>query len=71
MLPRDAVLQGSVANHLRADCSGSQLRLYVNGIGVAEAQASEWARGDVGLLTGTGVQPGVVIDFDNFSVLQP
>jgi hypothetical protein len=38
---------------------------------VAEAQASEWARGDVGLLTGTGVQPGVVIDFDNFSVLQP
>lgn len=71
MLPRDAVLQGSVANHLRADCFGSQLRLYVNGISVAEAQASEWARGDVGLLTGTGVQAGVVIDFDNFSVLQP
>jgi hypothetical protein len=71
MLPRDAVLQGSAVNHLRADCVGNELRLLVNGFSVAEAQASEWARGDVGLLTGTGAQPGVVIDFDNFSVLQP
>lgn len=71
MLPREAVLQGSVSNHLRADCVGSQLTLYVNGIRVAEAGASAWARGDVGLTAGSGSQPGVIVTFDNFSVLQP
>jgi hypothetical protein len=71
MTPSEAVLQGSARNHLRADCFGDQLDLYVNGQAVAHAVASDWLRGDVGLIAGTYAEPGVVIDFDNFSALQP
>jgi hypothetical protein len=71
MLPRDSVLQGQASNHLRADCVGDLLSLYVNGIPAAEARGGEWATGGVGLIAGSYTEPGVVIDFDNFSVLQP
>ena len=71
MTPSEAILQGSARNHLRADCLGDQLDLYVNGQAVAHAVASDWLRGDVGLIAGTYAEAGVVIDFDNFSALQP
>ncbi len=71
MTPSEAVLQGSARNHLRADCLGDQLDLYVNGQAVAHAGASDWLRGDVGLLAGAYAEAGVVIDFDDFSALQP
>ncbi len=71
LLPSGAVNVGGALNHIRADCNGYQLRLLVNGILVAEAQAAEWPRGDVGLIAGTYDQPGTEIIFDNFSVLQP
>jgi hypothetical protein len=38
---------------------------------VAEAEASDWARGDVGLIVSSYSQAGAVIDFDNFTVLAP
>lgn len=71
LVPAEAVRQGTGANVLRADCVGYQLRLYVNGVLVAEAQAAEWQSGDVGLLAGSYDQGGVVINFDNFSVVEP
>ncbi len=71
LLPSEAVNRGNALNHIRADCNGYQLRLLVNGILVAEAQAAEWPRGDVGLIAGTYDQAGTEILFDNFSVLQP
>ena len=71
LLPSDAVNRGEALNHIRADCDGHQLRLYVNGILVAETLASEWTDGDVGLIAGTYGQPGTEVLFDNFSVLEP
>jgi hypothetical protein len=71
MLPSDAILMGSAANHIRADCIGTQLTLLVNGAPVAEAEASDWARGDVGLIASSYSQAGAVIDFDNFTVIAP
>lgn len=71
LLPSSAVVKGEATNHLRADCIGYQLRLYVNGVAVAEARAEEWPSGDVGLIAGTYEEPGTDIMFDNFSVLQP
>lgn len=68
---RDVVLQGAATNHLRADCLGDRLELFVNGVSVAEAVSGEWTAGDVGLVVGSYEQAGVVVDFDNFSVLQP
>jgi hypothetical protein len=71
LLPSEAVNRGDIPNHIRADCSGYQLRLFVNGILVANTQAAEFQSGDVGLIAGSYGQPGTEILFDNFSVLQP
>jgi hypothetical protein len=71
MLPADPILQGYRTNHLRADCDGYQLTLYVNGILVDEAQAAEWPAGDVGLLAATYAEGGLDVRFDNFTLLRP
>lgn len=71
MYPSGAVLLGNTTNHIRADCIGFQLALYVNGVLVAQTQSSQWTGGDVGLTAGTYDEPGVDILFSNFSVIQP
>jgi hypothetical protein len=71
LLPSPAVLHGAQSNHIRADCDGFSLRLFVNGMLVAETQAAEWRSGDIGLLAGTYDQAGTEILFDNFSAVRP
>ena len=66
-----AITQGVAINHLRADCIGEILTLYVNGQPVGMAQDADLADGDVGLLAGTFDQPGTDAVFDNFIVLKP
>ncbi|MGE5250326.1 MAG: hypothetical protein ACM3QS_08950 [Bacteroidota bacterium] len=63
--------RGTNVNHLRADCAGDTLTLYVNGEKLAQAQDSRLSSGDVGLLGGTFSEPGADIIFDNFVALQP
>lgn len=67
----DAVLQGMATNHIRADCVGAHLALYVNGVTLAAVEDGDLTQGDVGLMAGTFDQPGTDILFDNFTVLQP
>jgi hypothetical protein len=67
----DAIQVGSAVNHIRADCVGDTLTLYVNGVKLHQAKDSEFASGDVGLITGAYEAPGVDIRFDNFVVYQP
>jgi hypothetical protein len=57
--------------HLRADCIGDRLTLYVDGVQIAEVQDQEYISGDVGLIAGAFETPGVDVRFDNFTVLQP
>jgi hypothetical protein len=71
MLPSETISQGSATNIIQAECIGDQLRLYVNGGLTLQAKASEWPRGDVGLIAGTYDQPGTEIRFEKFSVIQP
>jgi hypothetical protein len=66
-----AIHTGTAQNHLRADCVGNTLTLYVNGVKLAEVQDSSLAIGDVGLLAGSFDQPGVDILFNNFIVKKP
>ncbi len=66
-----AIHTGLAVNHLRADCIGDTITLYINGSPVAQARDSDLTQGDVGLLAGTFDQPGVDVIFDNFVVLQP
>jgi hypothetical protein len=69
--PSGAILKGAALNHLRADCVGDTLTLYVNGEQLAQVRDSSFAAGDVGLIAGTYETAGTDIRFDNFIVYQP
>ena len=67
----DHVNQGNAVNHLRADCVGSTLTLYINGQLVDSVTDGDYASGDVGLLVGSYDEAGADVVFDNFIVYQP
>lgn len=71
MTETDKVNSGSQVNHIRFDCVGSTLTLYVNGEQLGSYEDSEFSSGDVGLIAGTFDESGVDILFDNFVVYQP
>jgi hypothetical protein len=71
MQPSEAILQGNATNHLRADCVGNTLTLYVNGQELAAVQDGNFTSGDVGLEVTTRQIQGVDILFDNYSVTKP
>lgn len=68
--PSDHILKGQKNNHIRADCNGPILTMYVNFEKVAEVNDLDISYGDVGLVTGTLTDPGTDIKYDNFIVLK-
>jgi len=66
-----AIRMGSELNHIRVDCIGSKLSLYINGQKIIEVEDTELSSGDVGLIAGTYETPGTDIRFDNFIVYEP
>lgn len=71
MLPSEVINQGLSSNHLRVDCVGDSLSLYVNGEHLISVIDTDFTYGDVGLLAGTFGEPGTDILFSNFSVIKP
>jgi len=71
MLESDAIVQGGATNHIRFDCVGSSLKLYVNGSLVDEQTDPDYTTGNVGLMAGTYETSGTDILFDNFYVYKP
>ena len=71
MQSSSAIHKGLAVNHLRADCQGDHLALFVNGFQLAETHDPTLKHGDIGLLAGTFKQPGADIVFDNFVVFAP
>ncbi len=69
MMESDKILKGT--NHLRFDCIGTTLTLYVNGNQVDQQVDADYTAGNVGLLAGTFDTPGTDILFDNFFVYKP
>jgi pectate lyase len=65
------IIQGAATNHIRADCIGTSLTLYVNGTQIAQATDSTFTGGDVGLIAKTFTVAGTDILFKNFVVLKP
>lgn len=59
------------SNHIRLDCIGSTISLYVNGELAAEGTDDTLTQGEAGVYTGTLNDPGVEILFDNFAVYLP
>lgn len=70
-VPVDSINTGSGTNNLRAECVGSRLSLYVNGVLAVETNDSDITSGDVGLLAGTFDTPNTEVLFDNFVVRKP
>ncbi len=71
LVTSEHINQGMAANHIRADCVGSTLTLYVNGQMLTSQRDTNLTSGDVGLLASTYGTAGTDIHFDNFSVLKP
>jgi len=71
LVSNSSINQGAATNHLRADCIGSTLTLYVNGTQAAAATDSTFTGGDVGLVAKTYTIAGTDIMFDNFFVYKP
>ncbi len=67
----DYIHQGRTTNRLGADCLGSNLRLYANNTKLGEAQDSEFASGQVGVLAASLDIAGTDILFDNFTAGKP
>ena len=67
----DAINQGIATNHIRFDCSGNLLTLYVNGQQIDQQTDGDYITGNVGLIAGTYDTPGTDVLFDNFFVYQP
>ncbi len=67
----DKIYAGSAVNHIRFDCVGTRLTLYVNGDYVDAVDDSDLKAGDVGVLAGTFEEKGTQMLFDNFVVFQP
>jgi hypothetical protein len=65
------ILPGRGLNHLRADCDGTSLVLFVNGTQVALVEDERLRDGGVGMIAGTWDTPGTDIQFDNFYVYKP
>ena len=64
-----AIKPGNAVNHLRADCSGATLTLYVNGEKVLEKTDTAFKTGQVGLaVTSQPKSDPVDVRFDNFVV---
>jgi hypothetical protein len=71
LLKVDGVNTGAASNHLRADCIGSTLTLYVNGTQIATTKDSSFTGGTVGLIARTYDTGGADILFNNFFVYKP
>jgi hypothetical protein len=65
------IQKGAASNHIRADCIGNVLTLYINGEKLQEVTDSEFSMGDVGLLAGSFNVGGIDIRFNHFQVLKP
>ena len=70
-LKMDGIKKSASTNHIRADCIGSTLTLYVNGNQVATASDSTLSGGDTGLFARTYDTGGVDILFHDFTVSAP
>ncbi len=66
-----SINHGNATNHLRADCVGDTLTLFINGEEALSAVDGEFTSGGIGLKVGTGSDGQSDILFKNFYVYRP
>ncbi len=67
----DVVNQGDQTNRLRADCTGSRLRLYVNNVLLGEATDADFDFGFSGIVAASLDAQGFEVIFSNFLITEP
>ena len=67
----EAIALGADANRLRVECIGDHLRLFANGVLLADVVDGALAGGSIALVVETFDDPGVTIGFDNAVVGAP
>ncbi len=70
-LSSDAIREGNATNHLRAECVGDTLALYVNGTLIGAVRDTAYTHGDIALAVGTYDHGGTDVRFDNLVVYAP
>lgn len=55
---------------LNASCDGAQLSVGINGNLLATGTDTDYFSGNVGMIAGTWENPGLIVSFDNFEVIQ-
>ena len=70
-IPISDINQENSHNHLRADCIGNKLTLYVNGKFALTEVDDLFSEGSVGLIAGNTGEVGIEAIFDNFYVYIP
>lgn len=63
-----SAIDGNGVNHIRADCSGAKLALYVNGKKVAEVEDSSYPKGIPGVAVRSIDASGVDVVFKTFVI---
>jgi hypothetical protein len=69
--PSSTIVPGKALNHIRVDCDGTSLVLFVNGTQIALVEDEKLRDGGVGMIAGTWDSPGTDIQFDNFYIYKP
>jgi serine/threonine protein kinase len=67
----DSINQGNQTNRIRADCTGSTLRLYANDVLLDEATDTDFSSGKSGMSVSASDTQGFEVIFDNFLVTTP
>lgn len=67
----DVINSGEMINEIQAVCQAEELTLIVNGVQLIQVEDAFLSYGDVGLLVGNFLEPGVDILFDDFIVASP
>jgi len=63
------IKRGDAANDILGECTGTTLRLVVNGQQLAEVEDSTFTKGAVGMVAGTRNETGLRILYENFVAL--
>jgi hypothetical protein len=69
--PEGVIEPGQETNLVQADCVGDTLAISANGERLLERQDDDFASGFIGLVIGTRLSGGVVVEFDNYAIYEP
>ena len=67
----ESIYSGEMLNEIQAVCQAEELTLIVNGVQLLQVQDGSLTNGDVGLVVGNFLEPGVDILFDDFIIASP